>query len=272
VAYAKGKYALGLCDYCGQRFKLNELKKNWRGFKVCEADYEPKEPQLKPLRYRGDAIALFEPRPDRIESMDVFLGAPGDSAFQSIGSANNRNDLRPYPVTPNPTGTARLGQVLVSITNPPEEVLDGVSATAAVGQVEVDANSLIFTPTGIASSTDIGQVDTFTTQFVTVTAGSVVGQGQAGQAQGEGNSIFVFPESQEISGQVSPVIVVQDEDALPSGVEGVGESGAVSAVPGVEAQVIGVSSTVSDGDADIIGDASVISTGVAGAGTTGSVG
>jgi hypothetical protein len=168
--------------------------------------------------------------------------------------------------------TARLGQVLVSITNPPEEVLDGVSATAAVGQVEVDANSLIFTPTGIASSTDIGQVDTFTTQFVTVTAGSVVGQGQAGQAQGEGNSIFVFPESQEISGQVSPVIVVQDEDALPSGVEGVGESGAVSAVPGVEAQVIGVSSTVSDGDADIIGDASVISTGVAGAGTTGSVG
>ena len=116
MAYATGKHAWGLCDYCGQRFKLNSLKKNWRGFKVCEADYEPKEPQLDPLRYRGDAIALYEPRPDRIEPMDVFVAAPGDSAFQSIGSANNTVDMRPYPETQALVGQTFLGKVRVQIS------------------------------------------------------------------------------------------------------------------------------------------------------------
>ena len=113
MSYAKGKYAWGLCDYCGQRFKLNELKKNWRGFKVCEADYEPKEPQLDPLRYRGDAIALLEPRPDRVEPMDVYVAAPGDSAFQSIGTAENKIDMRPDTLSPPLIGRAFLGKVVV---------------------------------------------------------------------------------------------------------------------------------------------------------------
>jgi hypothetical protein len=116
VAYARGKYAWGLCDYCGQRFKLNDLKKNWRGFKVCEADYEPKEPQLEPLRYTGDAIALYEPRPDRIEPMDVFVAAPGDTAFQSIGSANNRVDMRPDQLAKDVVGKASVGKVTVVTT------------------------------------------------------------------------------------------------------------------------------------------------------------
>jgi hypothetical protein len=114
VSYATGKYAWGLCDYCGQRFKLNNLKKNWRGFKVCEADYEPKEPQLDPLRYRGDAVALFEPRPDRIEPMDVFLGVPGDSAFQSLGSANGGTNMQPYPQETAVVGVAKVGKVTVT--------------------------------------------------------------------------------------------------------------------------------------------------------------
>jgi hypothetical protein len=113
VAYATGKYALGLCDYCGQRYKLNELKKNWRGFKVCPDDYEPKEPQLEPLKFKGDAIALFEPRPDRVEPMDVFVAAPGDSAFQSIGSANNRVDMRPDPISPVLSAKGLVGKVTV---------------------------------------------------------------------------------------------------------------------------------------------------------------
>jgi hypothetical protein len=113
VPYATGKFAWGLCDYCGQRFKLNSLKKNWRGFKVCEADYEPKEPQLQPLRYRGDAVALFEPRPNRVEPMDVYVVPPGDSAFQSLGSANGTNDMRPYPQTTYVVGVGKVGRVLV---------------------------------------------------------------------------------------------------------------------------------------------------------------
>ncbi len=108
MAFATGKYSLALCDYCGQRYPYNVLRKNWEGFMVCPDDYEPKEPQLEPLRYRGDAIALKDPRPDRIEPVSVFVGAPGFTAFQSYGSARGTNDMRPYVV-----GQALIAQGVV---------------------------------------------------------------------------------------------------------------------------------------------------------------
>lgn len=116
MAFASGKYAYGLCDYCGQRYCYSDLRKNWRGFKVCPDDYEPKEPQLEPTRYRGDAIALKDPRPDRVEPVDVYVGSPGFSAFQSIGSARGGTDMRPY--TPNQAlvAQATVGIVTVSIS------------------------------------------------------------------------------------------------------------------------------------------------------------
>lgn len=108
-SWASGKYALGICDYCGQQFAYKDLKKNWRGFKVCYADYEPKEPQLEPLKYNGDAISLYEPRPDRRASMDVFLAVPGDTAFTSVG-------MMPAPVNKPIVGVGSVGTVRVEIT------------------------------------------------------------------------------------------------------------------------------------------------------------
>ena len=64
MAYASGKYSYGLCDYCGRRYPYQELKKNWKGFKVCPQDYEVKEPQLEPLPHVSDAEALRNPRPE----------------------------------------------------------------------------------------------------------------------------------------------------------------------------------------------------------------
>lgn len=95
MAYATGKFSLALCDYCGQRYPYQVLKKNWRGFMVCPDDYEPKEPQLEPLKYKGDAIALRDPRVDRIEPVSVFVGTPGFSSFQSVGTANNTVNMTP---------------------------------------------------------------------------------------------------------------------------------------------------------------------------------
>lgn len=109
MAFASGKFALGICDYCGQQYMLNDLKKNWRGYKVCEADYEPKEPQLEPLKYNGDAIALYQPRPDKRASMDVFLAVPGDTAFTSVG-------MMPAPVNKPIVGVAGVGTVMVITT------------------------------------------------------------------------------------------------------------------------------------------------------------
>ena len=116
MAYASGKFAFGLCDYCGQRYPLNVLRKNWRGFKVCPDDYEPKEPQLEPLQFVADAISLDQPRPDRVEPMQVYVNAPGDTAFQSIGSANNRVDMRPYPPDVDIVAVCSIGTVRVETT------------------------------------------------------------------------------------------------------------------------------------------------------------
>lgn len=106
-SWATGKYALGICDYCGQQFAFNSLRKNWRGFKVCEADYEPKEPQLDPLKYNGDAIALFQPRPDRKSIMTVYVGIVGDTAFTTLVG------MIPAPVNKPIVGVGQVGKVTV---------------------------------------------------------------------------------------------------------------------------------------------------------------
>jgi len=116
MAYATGKFSYALCDYCGQRYEYNTLRKNWRGFMVCPEDYEPKEPQLEPLKYRGDAIALRNPRPDRIEPVSVFVGSPGFSAFQSFGSVNGGTNMQPYPPTKDIVGVSSVGKVTVVTT------------------------------------------------------------------------------------------------------------------------------------------------------------
>lgn len=116
MSFATGKFSYGLCDYCGQRYAYNILRKNWRGYKVCPEDYEPKEPQLNPLKFNGDAIALYEPRPDRIEPLSVYLGAPGDSAFESIGSANNTVNMQPESQTQALISRISTGNLTVLIT------------------------------------------------------------------------------------------------------------------------------------------------------------
>ena len=116
MAFATGKFSYGLCDYCGQRYRYNDLRKNWRGFKVCPDDYEPKEPQLEPLRCKGDAIALRGPRPDRIEPVAVFVGAPGFTAFQSYGSVQGTADMRPYVQDQALIAQGVVGSVTVSTT------------------------------------------------------------------------------------------------------------------------------------------------------------
>lgn len=116
MAFATGKFSYALCDYCGQRYEYTTLRKNWRGFMVCPEDYEPKEPQLEPLKYRGDAIALRNPRPDRIEPVSVFVGAPGFTAFQSFGSANGGTNMQPYPSAKAVVGVTQIGSVTVVTT------------------------------------------------------------------------------------------------------------------------------------------------------------
>ena len=109
AGYTSGKFGLALCDQCGQQFKLNALKKEWTGFKVCDECYEPKHPQLEPKRSLNEPQALLEPRPEARLGVSVFVGDVGDSAFASIG-------MQPMPPARPLVSGAMLGTVTTSIT------------------------------------------------------------------------------------------------------------------------------------------------------------
>jgi NAD-dependent SIR2 family protein deacetylase len=109
AGYASGKFAIALCDQCGQRFKLNTLKKEWTGFKVCDECYEPKHPQLEPKRNINEPQALLEPRPEARMGVTVYVGFTVDTSFASIG-------MQPMPPARHLTPGAMLGTVTTSIT------------------------------------------------------------------------------------------------------------------------------------------------------------
>jgi hypothetical protein len=109
AGYAVGKYSQAICDRCGQKFFLKELKKEWTGFKVCQECYEPKHPQLEPKRGINEPIAVREPRPEAVSTVRVSVWQGGDSTFARIG-------MQPSPVAKALTAEGMISPVQVSIT------------------------------------------------------------------------------------------------------------------------------------------------------------
>lgn len=109
MAYASGKFAIALCDRCGQRYKLNRLIKEWTGFKVCPECYEPKHPQLEPKRSINEPQALYQPRPESRLGVTVYVGFTADTSFASIG-------MMPMPYAKQWVAAAILAPVRTSIT------------------------------------------------------------------------------------------------------------------------------------------------------------
>ncbi len=64
MAYASGKYAYGICDISGFRYKLKDMKKTWDGLLVGPDQFDPKHPQLGPFNHKADPEALYDPRPN----------------------------------------------------------------------------------------------------------------------------------------------------------------------------------------------------------------
>ena len=68
--YASGKYSIAECDRCGQRYKLKQLKMEviktkLYQLKVCDACWDPDQPQLQLGMYPvNDPQAVYQPRPD----------------------------------------------------------------------------------------------------------------------------------------------------------------------------------------------------------------
>lgn len=71
--YATGKKAAGICDYCGFRYKLRELREVVKNrvptnLRACPQCWDQQHPQEDLGLYRiEDAQALRDPRPDTAE-------------------------------------------------------------------------------------------------------------------------------------------------------------------------------------------------------------
>tara|TARA_R100001377_G_C3119202_1_gene85350 strand:- start:113 stop:451 length:339 start_codon:yes stop_codon:yes gene_type:complete len=111
MAYASGKFASALCDRCGFKYKLLDLKKEWNGLKTCHTCFEPKHPQLEPIRAPSDPEALYNPRP----STDEGIG----EGFVFINNSNifKGNNMNPSIVGQNfiiSKMTASVGAVTIT--------------------------------------------------------------------------------------------------------------------------------------------------------------
>lgn len=95
--FASGKYAIAMCDRCGQQYKLKQLKKltiktKQMNILVCPECWEPDQPQLSLGMYPvDDPQALRNPRPD------TTYRASGTSGLQESLTNNYTPEGVGYP-------------------------------------------------------------------------------------------------------------------------------------------------------------------------------
>jgi hypothetical protein len=99
--YATGKWAYGISDRSGVRYRLRDMRKEWNGLLVGKDEWERKQPQLEPIRASTDPQALFNPRPDQ-DAGHVYVSV-GDYIY-------------PAPATLGGRGLGQIGIVTVVIT------------------------------------------------------------------------------------------------------------------------------------------------------------
>ena len=62
--FATGKYAFGISDRSGFRYRLKDMRKEWNGLLVGKDEYEEKHPQLEPFGKIADPEAIKNARPE----------------------------------------------------------------------------------------------------------------------------------------------------------------------------------------------------------------
>jgi len=125
--FASGKYAIAECDRCGQRYKLKQLKvevikTKLYQLKVCQACWDPDQPQLQLGMYPvNDPQAIYQPRPDTTY-VTAGLNASGNLTGGSrdiqwgwypVGGASGYDQY----LTPNYlVGTTFVGTVTITVS------------------------------------------------------------------------------------------------------------------------------------------------------------
>ena len=98
--FAQGSASVAICDRCGLQYPYTTLKKQWNGFKNCVQCFDYKHPQLEPIYPPTEPQAIYEPRPSRVEPMDVPVG----------------QDIFPFILNTSLQGITSVGTVRVEIT------------------------------------------------------------------------------------------------------------------------------------------------------------
>ena len=138
MSYASGKRAYGISDRSGRRYRLRDMKREWNGSLVGPDEFEPKHPQLFPIRSFPDPQALRNPRPESNLSAQRSV----TYGYNPVGSPTQPH----FP--PNEIeATGFVGSVTIVsnqvVTNVPsgdsDTFISGVTGSTSVGSVTVNA-------------------------------------------------------------------------------------------------------------------------------------
>ena len=182
--YAKGKKSYAISDRGGQRVRYTQLKTTWDGLRVAPDEWEPKHPQLTPVKNVIDAQQLFQPRSTGHNQEDVVIyigysydpflpvqerppvGCPGHGQSGLI----DRIDFESYPEVTGVSGTGAVGTETpeMSITETGVAGTGGVgtelgflevtgtSGTAGAGSVGIEALNLSIDEAGVSGTGAVG--------------------------------------------------------------------------------------------------------------------
>ena len=83
--YDRGDWA-SICDSCGRKLKASELRQRWDGLKVCQDDWEPRQPQDF-VRGVADYQAPPWTRPEPSDLFIYFCDIYGSTAYAGVAVA-----------------------------------------------------------------------------------------------------------------------------------------------------------------------------------------
>ena len=67
-----------ICDRCGFKYRLNELRKEWTGLMVCSADFDPRPAEMSPPNLYPEGVPRRDARPEQPDSFIVTPVRPED--------------------------------------------------------------------------------------------------------------------------------------------------------------------------------------------------
>ena len=183
--YAKGKKSYAISDRGGQRVRYTQLKTTWDGLRVAPDEWEPKHPQLTPVKNVIDAQQLFKPRSTGQDREDVVIylahtfdpftpsverKSVGVAGLGSVGEINS-DDISLLIIESGVAGTSAVGTIVTQLISDVSS-----SGTGGTGGVGTELLELAITEAGVAGTGGVG------TEIVelSITEAGVAGTGATG--------------------------------------------------------------------------------------------